>query len=82
VQREKLEKRTFPSISNHRILFYTIKKIYGFKKINFNHINWKIMAIEVKRFIIFGPFFIGSAYFDSPKDEIFVLPTFIFLKIL
>jgi hypothetical protein len=36
----------------------------------------------VKRIIIFGPFFIGSAHFDSPKAESFVVPTFVFLKSL
>jgi hypothetical protein len=35
----------------------------------------------VKRIIIFGPFFTGSTHFDSPKDEVFAVPTFIFLKI-
>jgi hypothetical protein len=31
VQREKSEKKkTFPSISSHRILFYSIKNIYRF----------------------------------------------------
>jgi hypothetical protein len=30
VQREKTRKKIFPSISNHRILFYNIKNIYRF----------------------------------------------------
>jgi hypothetical protein len=80
VQRAKPEKKTFPSISNHRILFYTIKNIYGFFLKNIDYTNWKIIAIEVKRIIIFGPFFTGSAHFDFPQNEIFVVLTFIFLK--
>jgi hypothetical protein len=44
--------------------------------------DWKIIAIEVKRIIIFGPFFIESAYFDTPKDNFFVIPIFIFLRYL
>jgi hypothetical protein len=33
VQRAKFKKiKSFPLISNHRILFYTLRNIYGFKK--------------------------------------------------
>jgi hypothetical protein len=42
--------------------------------------DWKIIATGVWKIIIFGPFFTGSSHFDSPKDEIFVVPTFFFLK--
>jgi hypothetical protein len=80
VQRANSEKETFPLISNHRILFYTIKNIMGFLFYNSNHMNWKIIAIEVKRIINIRPFFTRSAHFDSPKDEIFAVPIFIFLK--
>ena len=80
VQRAKLgEKKTFSTISSHRVLFYTIKNIYKFFNF-FDHLDWKIVAIEMKRIIIFRPFFIGLAHFDSPKAEIFAVPTFIFLK--
>jgi hypothetical protein len=77
---KKIIIKNIPSISNHRILFYTIKNIYKLSFKLFYYKDWKIIEIEVKRIIIFGPFFTGSAHFDSPKDENFVVPTFIFLK--
>jgi hypothetical protein len=79
--KRKTGKKKIPSISNHRILFYIFKNIYKFFLKFFNYTNWKIIAIEMKRIIIFGPFFTRSAHFDSPKDEFFAVPTFIFLKI-
>jgi hypothetical protein len=42
--------------------------------------DWKIIAIEVKGIITFRPFITGSTHFDSLKDGIFAVPTFIFLK--
>jgi hypothetical protein len=43
--------------------------------------DWKIIAIDLKRTKFFGPSFTGSAYFDSPKDEFFAILIVIFLKI-
>jgi hypothetical protein len=42
--------------------------------------DWKIIAIEVKRIIIFWLFFTRSTHFDSPKDELFAVPKFILFK--
>jgi hypothetical protein len=81
VQIEKSEKKhfpQFPTIGSCSTLKETSTDLF---LIFFNHMDWKIIAIKVKRIIIFGPFFTGSAYFESPKDEFFAKPTFIFLKI-